>query len=138
MDFNEDEEITKTKGKMYAITTLSVIAVIIIFVIMSILSINAFFSDLSKNVYYVFEVNNDSKDYIIDIIEEEKENYIISEDKMPYCNSIYKIEYWSNFIGSQSITVYCNDEDDIQFGIDDDFSSKLVEYIKGNGIREKR
>ena len=46
MDFNEDEEITKTKGKMYAITTLSVIAVIIIFVIMSILSINAFFSDL--------------------------------------------------------------------------------------------
>lgn len=124
----EDEEIAKTKGKMYAITTLSVIGAIVLLGIMCIFSIKAFFNDLEKHKYYVIEVNDSNKDEIINLLNIEKLNY---------CESMYKIEYERVFTGAIFSKVYCKNEDDISLSIYNN-ESKLIQYIHQNGNVEKR
>lgn len=65
MNFDENEEEIKAKGKMYALTTLTVIGVIIIFVIICIFSFKSLFNDISKHKYYVLEINDENKEKII-------------------------------------------------------------------------
>ena len=71
MNFN-DEEIAKTKGKMYAITTFAVIGTIIIFILISIFGIKSSFNNLSLKKYYVLDINNENKDMIIGRAEQEE------------------------------------------------------------------
>lgn len=128
MNFNDNEEITETKYKMYSITTLSIITVIIIFIGMVIFSTRTFFNALDKHKYYVVEVNDDNKENIISLLENEN---------LKYCESIYKIEYERVFTGDIFSKIYCQNEDNISLSIYDD-ESKLIQYIRENGSVEKR
>lgn len=134
MDFNEDEEQVKAKGKMIAITTLSVIGVIIVFIIVAVFTIKSFFTELSKEYYYTLEINDNNRNQIIRLFEEEKENIYNPH----YCSSMYKIEYAKSFPDGASYTIYCRDEENIYFSIDKVGEDKLASYIYENGIIENR
>lgn len=134
MDFNE-EEIVKTKSKMYVITTFSVIGVIILFILIFIFSINSTINDFSKKTYYVLDVTNKNKNEVIELLEQEKENMFYNNN---YCDSMYKIEYYNMFPDGTDYTIYCKEEDNINFGIDKVGEDTLATYIKNQGYIEKR
>ena len=134
MDFNE-EEIVKTKSKMYVITTLSVIGVIILFILIFIFSINSTINDFSKKTYYVLDVTNKNKNEVIELLEQEKENMFYNNN---YCDSMYKIEYYNMFPDGTDYTIYCKEEDNINFGIDKVGEDTLATYIRNQGYIEKR
>ncbi len=132
-NFNESEEEIKTRGKMYAITTLSVISVIVIYIISLINSINTAFDVLftNKKRYYVLDVDNQNKDKVIELFQTETEN-------INYCNSIYKIEYYNGFPDGKNYTMYCKDEDNITFSIDKVEEDTLATYIYKKGTIETK
>lgn len=132
LNFDENEEAIKAKGKMVAITTLSVIGVIIVFIILGIFIIKSFFSELSKKYYYTLEINDNNRNQIIRLFEEE------NVYDPHYCSSMYKIEYAKSFPDGTSYTIYCKDEDNIHFGIDKVEEDKLQSYIYENGTVESR
>lgn len=129
MNFDDKEEI-ETKGKMYAITILSVMIAIIVLIVMGIFCIKSCFVDLSKHKYYVIDINNFNKEDIKKLLENEK---------FQYCESMYKIEYEQLFPDDKSAKIYCKNEDDIIFSIyDNGVISELANYIYNNGQIEKR
>lgn len=128
MNFNEDEEQMKVKGKMVAITTLSVIGFIIIFIMIGMVIIKSFFTDFGKHQYHVVKVNNDNKENIISLLENEN---------LKYCESIYKIEYERVFTGDIISKLYCQKEDNILLSIYDN-ESQLIQYIDEHGSVERR
>lgn len=128
-DNNEEYEKANTKGKIIAITTLSIIGVIIIIIIIIVILVKSFFEDLSKNKYYVLNVNENNREQIILLLKQ--------EDKK-YCESIYKIEYTQLFPNDKSAKIYCTNENDITFGIYDNKPSELANYIRENGIVDMR
>lgn len=132
---SNDEEIAKTKGKMYAITTFAVIGTIIIFIFISILGIKLSFNNLSKKKYYVLEIDNQNKNMIIELFNQEKENIFYTQN---YCESMYKIEYYNSFPDGTNYTMYCENEENIEFGIDKSGEDVLATYIYDNGYIEKR
>lgn len=134
MDFNE-EEIVKTKSKMYVITTFSVIGVIILFILIFMFSINSTINDFSKKTYYVLDVTNKNKNEVIELLEQEKENMFYNNN---YCDSMYKIEYYNMFPDGTDYTIYCKEEDNINFGIDKVGEDTLATYIRNQGYIEKR
>jgi len=129
MEFNDEEEIIKTKSKMYTITILSVIGVIILFITIFVFSVNSFFNDASNHKYYVLDVNTENKDKIISLLKEEN---------IKYCESIYKIEYEQLFPNDKSAKIYCRNEKDVEFTISDNKESQLANYIYNNGILERK
>ncbi|MBO5183717.1 MAG: hypothetical protein J6B64_04930 [Bacilli bacterium] len=129
MEFNDEEEIIKTKSKMYTITILSVIGVIILFITIFVFSVKSFFNDASNHKYYVLDVNTENKDKIISLLKEEN---------IKYCESIYKIEYEQLFPNDKSAKIYCRNEKDVEFTISDNKESQLANYIYNNGILERK
>lgn len=129
MEFNDEEEIIKTKSKMYTITILSVIGVIILFITIFAFSVKSFFNDASNHKYYVLDVNTENKDKIISLLKEEN---------IKYCESIYKIEYAQLFPNDKSAKIYCRNEKDVEFTISDNKESQLANYIYNNGILERK
>ena len=127
MDFNE-EEIVKTKSKMY-------VGVIILFILIFMFSINSTINDFSKKTYYVLDVTNKNKNEVIELLEQEKENMFYNNN---YCDSMYKIEYYNMFPDGTDYTIYCKEEDNINFGIDKVGEDTLATYIKNQGYIEKR
>lgn len=72
MSFNEDdieEEITKSKSKMYAITTVFIIIAIIVMIFSVWFSIKSSFNGLlhSKTRYHILDINQDNKSEIINL-----------------------------------------------------------------------
>ena len=135
MNHFKTEEEVRTKGKMIAITTLSVIGILVIVVIISILSVKSFFNNLAKHEYYILEINDDNRDEIINLLEQEKENMFYNSH---YCSSMYKIEYTNLFPDGTDYTIYCKDEENISFSIDKAGEDKLQNYIYKNGTTESR
>lgn len=135
LNFDENDEIIKTKSKMYVITTLSITGVIILFVVISIFSIKSVFNSLliTKNEYFALNIDDKNKDKIIELFNNEKENIFPNKN---YCESIYKIEYYHLFPDGTQYTMYCKDEDGITFGIDKVGEDTLATYIYENGKRE--
>lgn len=128
MNFNDNEESIKVKGKIYAITTLSVIGVIVLFIFTTILSVIKLFDNYDKHKYYVTKINNNNKEDIKTLLENEN---------FKYCESIYKIEYEQVLTGAIFAKVYCKDENNIFLNIYDN-ESKLIQYIRKNSYIEKR
>ena len=136
LNFDENDEMIKTKSKIYVITILFVIGTIILFFCICFFSIKLFFNSLSmKKEYFVLSVDSHNKDQVNDLFENETKNlrYDIN-----YCNSIYKIEYYHLFPDGNEYTMYCKDEDDMTFGIDKAGEDTLATYIYENGKREIR
>lgn len=124
-DFSEEE--AKTKGKMYALTTLSVIAVIIGFFVCSILLVKSCMSDITKNKFYILAIDDKNMPNVISLLE--NENY-------DYCESMYKIDYYRTFSKGLEIEIYCKDEKNMIQSIKNSDTSKLVDYIILNGRME--
>ena len=129
MNYDISEEEVRAKGKIIATTVFIVIGVIVIFVIIGIISIKMFFNNLTKQQYYVLEVNSNNKEKIISMLENEE---------FEYCESIYKIEYLQQFPDGKSGKIYCKNEEDIEFPIYENKVSELTKYIYENGVAEKR
>ena len=129
MEFNDEEEIIKTKSKMYIITILSVIGFIILSITIFVFSIESFFNDVSKHKYYVLDINIENRDKIISLLKEEN---------IKYCESIYKIEYEQLFQNDKSAKIYCQNEKDVEFSIYDNKESQLANYIYKNGVLERK
>lgn len=119
-DNNKEYEEDKVKGNIIAVTTLSIIGVIIIIIITIIIIVSSFFEDLSKDVYYTLDVNENNREQIISLLKQENKKY---------CESIYKIEYTQLFPNDKSAKIYCRNEDDIEFGIYDNNPSELANFI---------
>ncbi len=129
MEFNDEEEIIKTKSKMYTITILSVIGFIVLSITIFVFSIKSLFYDVSKHKYYVLDINTENKDKII---------YLLKEENIKYCESIYKIEYEQLFPNDKSAKIYCQNEKDVEFSIYDNKESQLANYIYNNGVLERK
>lgn len=129
MEFNDEEEIIKTKSKMYTITILSVIGFIVLSITIFVFSIKSLFYDVSKHKYYVLDINTENKDKII---------YLLKEENIKYCESIYKIEYEQLFPNDKSTKIYCQNEKDVEFSIYDNKESQLANYIYNNGVLERK
>lgn len=131
MNFNEENinvEIEKTKGKLYIITILSIIIALTIFVFFEISSLKKFNHDLQQHKYYVVEINEKNQDEI---------KFLLDEENLEYCESMYKIEYERVFNGKVFLTLYCKGEKNKSLSIYND-ESKIIHYIFENGIIEKR
>ena len=136
MSFNEDdieEEIIKSKSKMYAITTVFIIIAIIVMIFSVWFSIKSSFNGLlhSKTRYHILDINQDNKNEIINL-------YIQQMNNDKYCESMYKIEYHYSFPDGTDYTIYCKDGDNIKFSIDKGGEDTLAIYIDQNGYNEIR
>lgn len=136
MSFNEDdieEEVIKSKSKMYAITTVFIIIAIIViifsvwFIIKS--SVNGLLHP--KTRYHILDINQDNKSEIINL-------YIQEMNNEKYCESMYKIEYNYSFPDGKDYTMYCKDGNNIRFAIDKGGEDTLATYIEQNGYNEIR
>lgn len=133
MNLNE-EKIIKSGNRLGWII-LTILAVIIISGIIIIMSIYKMFTPPILRKYYVLDVNDNNKEEVTKLIEEEKENMFGIET---YCDSIYKIEYYNGFPDVTDYTIYCENEDNISFGMDSLDADNLSKYIREKGYTEKR
>ena len=115
---------------MFSITFLVVIGILILLVIIGFISTKSFFKELQKKTYYVVDVNENNKNEIISLLK---------NIEVEYCESMYKIEYTRGFPDDSSGKIYCNNVDNISFGVyDSTYDSEFVHYILENSIRERR
>ena len=130
-DKQVDLEKEKIKIKIWIYFFIIIVSVCCVFWFMYSIysSFKALSDDLSANTFYVLELIDDNREEILSILEKENRDY---------CESIYKIEYKALFPNDYSATIYCVNEDNINFGISDREHSKLIKYIYDNGITEKR
>ncbi len=121
---NNEEETVKTKGKMYAITTLSIIGIIIVFFVIGIYFIKSISNEVFKyrENYYSLDINDDNKDQIVSLLKTKK---------IDYCESLYKIEYIYSFPHREDVTIYCKNDKDVNLYTDN--NDELVKHIKDNG-----
>lgn len=126
---NNEEEIIKTKGKMYAITTLSIIGILIVFFVMCIYIINTIGHEVFKHKenYYSLNITNENKEQIITWLKTKE---------IDYCESLYKIEYIYSFPHKEGIIFYCQNDKNINLYVDN--NDELIKYIKSNGQRGER
>jgi len=90
----------------------------------------SFIVELSKKDYYSIDITEDNKSKILELLEERN---------IEYCESIYKIEFMQNFPDDKSGEIYCSDEKNIYFVIDDStIKNDLVDYIKIKGVHTKK
>lgn len=134
LNFDENDEEIKTKGKLYAITALSVVGIIVVSITIGIFSIKSVFNYLfTKKEYFILNVDSKNRDKVIELFNKEKEAIFFNKN---YCDSIYKIEYYNLFPDGREYTMYCKDEDNITFSIDKAGEDTLATYIYKNGKRE--
>lgn len=129
---NEDKQIgikEKAIAKIITITLFSIVTVVIVSIFVIKYSYNKIIEGLSKNTYYVLEVDENNIEKIVLLIQDEKQTY---------CDSLYKIEYYNMFPDGTSYLLYCEDEDNIKFSIDKVGTDVLSKYIYDNGTREVR
>lgn len=128
MGQNIEQEIQKCK-KIGKITIFIICGLIMVLVVCFIL-FKSFIVELSKKDYYYIDITEDNKSKILELLEERN---------IEYCESIYKIEFVQNFPDDKSGEIYCSDEKNIYFVIDDStIKNDLVDYIKIKGVHTKK
>lgn len=134
-DEDEEENIKRTE-EIVKIIAFFVVIIPVIFIVLIITVSSIFTSSNIKYMekFYILDVNNENKSIIINLIEQEKEN--ISSNSKLYCDSLYRIEYYNMFPDGTHYTIYCNDEENINFGIDKVGDDVLKNYIYENGFSE--
>ena len=132
---NLDEDKVIKSGNRLGWIVLIIISIVVIFSTIVIMSIYKMFISPIPKKYYVLDVNDNNKEEIIKLYEEETKNDTYSKK---YCESIYKIEYYIGFPDRTSYTMYCKDEDNISFGIDKVGVDNLAKYIRENGYTIKK
>ena len=133
MNLNEEE--VMRKGNRLGCIVLIIIGIVVISSIIVIVSIYKMFTSPIPRKYYVLDVNDNNKEEVIQLFENEKENIFRTEK---YCDSIYKIEYYNTFAHGTDYTMYCMNEENISFGLNTSGINSLAKYIRENGYAEKR
>ena len=136
MKFNDEDENIRRTEEIVKTVAFFVVIIPVIFIVLIITVSSIFTSSNIKYVekIYILDVNNKNKSIIINLIEQEKEN--ISSNSKLYCDSLYRIEYYNMFPDGTHYTIYCNDEENINFGIDKIGDDVLKKYIYENGFTE--
>ena len=136
MKFNDEDENIRRTEEIVKTVAFFVVIIPVIFIVLIITVSSIFTSSNIKYVekFYILDVNNKNKSIIINLIEQEKEN--ISSNSKLYCDSLYRIEYYNMFPDGTHYTIYCNDEENINFGIDKIGDDVLKKYIYENGFTE--
>lgn len=132
---NLDEENVIRRGNRLGRIVLIIIGIVVIFSIIIIVSIYKMFTSPIPRKYYVLDVNDNNKEEVMQLFENEKENIFRTEK---YCDSIYKIEYYNTFPHGTDYTMYCRNEENISFGLNTSEIDTLAKYIRENGYTEKR
>ena len=136
MKFNDEDENIRRTEEIVKTVAFFVVIIPVIFTVLIITVSSIFTSSNIKYMekFYILDVNNENKSIIINLIEQEKEN--ISSNSKLYCDSLYRIEYYNMFPDGTHYTIYCNDEENINFGIDKVGDDVLKKYIYENGFTE--
>lgn len=136
MKFNDEDENIRRTEEIVKTVAFFVVIIPVIFTVLIITVSSIFTSSNIKYMekFYILNVNNENKSIIINLIEQEKEN--ISSSSKLYCDSLYRIEYYNMFPDGTHYTIYCNDEENINFGIDKVGDDVLKKYIYENGFTE--
>ena len=136
MKFNDEDENIRRTEEIVKTVAFFVVIIPVIFTVLIITVSSIFTSSNIKYMekFYILDVNNKNKSIIINLIEQEKEN--ISSNSKLYCDSLYRIEYYNMFPDGAHYTIYCNDEENINFGIDKIGDDVLKKYIYENGFTE--
>mgnify|MGYP006067548713 FL=1 len=136
MKFNDEDENIRRTEEIVKTVAFFVVIIPVIFTVLIITVSSIFTSSNIKYMekFYILDVNNENKSIIINLIEQEKEN--ISSNSKLYCDSLYRIEYYNMFPDGTHYTIYCNDEENINFGIDKVGDDVLKNYIYENGFTE--
>ncbi|HIT37632.1 MAG TPA: hypothetical protein IAB59_04045 [Candidatus Onthousia faecipullorum] len=136
MKFNDEDENIRRTEEIVKTVAFFVVIIPVIFTVLIITVSSIFTSSNIKYMekFYILDVNNENKSIIINLIEQEKEN--ISSSSKLYCDSLYRIEYYNMFPDGTHYTIYCNDEENINFGIDKVGDDVLKNYIYENGFTE--
>ena len=136
MKFNDEDENIRRTEEIVKTVAFFVVIIPVIFIVLIITVLSIFTSSNIKYMekFYILDVNNKNKSIIINLIEQEKEN--ISSNSKLYCDSLYRIEYYNMFPDGTHYTIYCNDEENINFGIDKIGDDVLKKYIYENGFTE--
>ncbi len=135
-DFDDELEIEKTKAtsRMVFTTTITVILSLILLILCIKYTFYECINRLTQVVYHYVDVDDNNRDEIINLIKEETKD-LCNQDKIYYCNSMYKIEC-SKTDYTVNYTVYCKDEEEKYFYIES--NNKLEDYIYMNGKVERR
>lgn len=137
MEYNENEEEVMAKGKMIAVTTLSVIGVITLLTfVVCFVGPKLIDRLVTLREYRVLKITDDNREQIIKLLEQEKEH--IGPAEMRYCDSMYKIEFTDLFPDGTDYTIYCKEEKNISLGIDKVGEDVLHTYIEENGYDSVR
>ena len=136
MKFNDEDGNIRRTEEIVKTDAFFVVIIPVIFIVLIITVSSIFTSSNIKYMekFYILDVNNKNKSIIINLIEQEKEN--ISSNSKLYCDSLYRIEYYNMFPDGTHYTIYCNDEENINFGIDKVGDDVLKKYIYENGFTE--
>lgn len=136
MKFNDEDKNIRRTEEIVKTVAFFVVIIPVIFIVLIITVLSIFTSSNIKYMekFYILDVNNKNKSIIINLIEQEKEN--ISSNSKLYCDSLYRIEYYNMFPDGTHYTIYCNDEENINFGIDKIGDDVLKKYIYENGFTE--
>ena len=136
MKFNDEDENIRRTEEIVKTVAFFVVIIPVIFTVLIITVSSIFTSSNIKYMekFYILDVNNENKSIIINLIEQEKEN--ISSSSKLYCDSLYRIEYYNMFPDGTHYTIYCNDKENINFGIDKVGDDVLKNYIYENGFTE--
>ncbi len=127
MKFNDEEDNIKRTEENVKTVALFVVIIPIIFIITIFTNSNLKYME----TFYILDVNNENKSTIINLIEQEKDN--IGSNSKLYCDSLYRIEYYNMFPDGTHYTIYCKDEENVNFGIDKVGKDVLKNYIYENG-----
>ena len=127
-----DNEISQEEIRIKNII-MCILAILIVFIISLFLLIhfsNITLRELSKNTYYILDINEEN---INDI------KHILDTEEKDYCYSFTKIEYNKEFLPKNftTYTIYCTNNEQNLITIENT-KNELRDYILKNGTTERR
>ena len=133
MKFNDDEDYIKRNAGIIKTIAFFLVAITVIFILLiyTVISIFSIYNIKYLKTYYILDINNKNKNTIVNLLEQEKDN-IFPNTKL-YCESMYKIEYYYGFPDGTNYTIYCKDEENINFSIDKVGEDVIKSYIYEKG-----
>lgn len=104
-------------------------SLVIITILLDGLYIKTTFFTKFKHYYYALEINDFNRPSVVSILNNERKRY---------CNSMKQIEFEQLSEEERIIRIICGDEESIEYKGNDALKSKLVNYIRINGIKENK
>ena len=124
-DEYEEQELASKIGTYIIIGLIVAILIVAIVIIIGIVIRTAYNNNSKKNRHVLY-INEKNKADIIKIYEQENKNIEYDDT---YCDSMTKIEFYKTYTNGAVYTIYCSEQDDIHFEIEDVEKDNLTKYI---------